>query len=742
MVVSKRFLNLLAVLMRVRSLPLLTSLVPLALLAAACAAPRVTETVRHLTPNLSEERMLDLQVALILGDSATRRQARRADDLEGWLDAWWAQRDPSPGTPENEALLVYRARAKYLVTKFPGTPFGEWPLVWNYFLLYGPADQRGPDFVPWIRPEEAERQRTPSMVLGYLRERLQYGTPEPFQLIIDKDRLVKDPERKIPKVPPSLDGVWATLEDPASSVIERRQALTRLSWYELPMVAERLLAIPDSRWTAMPDVQQSAFTRLARRMAYQHPIEELRRLAAMGAAGAGPAGLMRRAAAPSYSAILFQADLQALSDRQWWLPRNPTRGPHPRLWTDPEGLLADLAQQYRDDDRMTGWDWRGDLNLAMGTPAFLDQRNRLAHYLWGTPEIYGIGTSMLGWVEAVRQEDLLARFVQDVERRDREQRAEADAAAQTLSRALGSSGGGGNQVTDSMLDQLQVLAPPSVFRVSLPENAPHIRLQIDVVAFPAGGDSVEVQASFGIPADDVSFRQTEQGWVTDLKCNLILVDRRLQVRKAMTRQEGYTIGGSGQITGLSFLDVFRFQAAPGSYIAYLSAEDPRTGRQGGVLVSVDLSGMTREGLRVSPILLAADISPAREVGKFTRGDLQILPIPSRQVEAGRDLWCYFELDNLARSDVGDYDWDETYYVIPDTRGEGIVRIHTDEQHTSLQPLARRNIALGLSGLAATYTGPVFLVVQAVDQVSGRQAIGATRFTLLPPVGPPPPGPDR
>jgi hypothetical protein len=345
---------------------------------------------------------------------------------------------------------------------------------------------------------------------------------------------------------------------------------------------------------------------------------------------------------------------------------------------------------------------------------------------------------MLGWVEAVRQDDLLAGFTQEVERRDREQQAEAEAAAQTLSRVLGSTSGSTALVSESMLQQLQVLAPPNVYRVSLPENAPHIRLQIDVVAFPAEGDSVDVQVSFGIPADDVSFRQTEQGWITDLKCNLVLVDRRLQVRKAMTRQEGYTISGSNRIAGLSFLDVFRFPAPPGRYIAYLSAEDPRTGRQGGVLVSVDLSGMTREGLRVSPILLAANISPAQEEGKFTRGNLQILPIPSRQVEAGRDLWCYFELDNLSRSDVGDYDWDETYYVIPDTRGEGIVRIHTDEQHTSLQPLARRNIALGLSGLAATYTGPVFLVVQAVDQVSGRQAIGATRFTLLPPTRPPPP----
>jgi hypothetical protein len=707
------------------------------LLLASCAAPPVAETARRVaSPNLPPDGMLDLQVALLLGDSATRRQARGAEDLEAWLDSWWAGQDPTPSTPENEARQVYRERTRFLIRRFPDTAFGDWPIHWIHFLVYGPPDSRGPEFVPWMRPEE-ERART-SSVFGYLRERFKYGSPAPFQLVIYRDDLIRDATQEVPEVPPSLEGVWELLEDPSSSVIDRRHALTTLSWYELPEVVERLLAIPESRWTTMPDIQQEAFLRLARRLAYRHPTEEIRRLAALGAAGASATGQMRRAAAPAYGEDLFQADIRALSDRQYWLPRSPNRGPHPRIWTDPEGLLSELVVRFRDEDTLTGWDWRGDVHLMLGPPAFLDLRNRQAHFLWGTPEVYGISSTMLGWAEAFRQLDYLGQFVTDVQQRDEAQQQEAEAASRTLSRALGATGGEASVVSESLLQQLQVLAPPNVFRVSLPENAPHVRLQIDIVAFPTEGDSVEVQASFGIPADDVRFEEDSSGWATSLKANLVLVDRQLRVRRAITRQEGYRIGGSGPQEGMSFLDVFRFKAEPGSYIAYLSAEDPRTDRQGGILVSVDLTAMSGEQFRVSPILLAADIRPAAGEDKFNRGDLQILPVPSRQFMPGRDLHVYFELDDLSRSEVGDYSWDESYFIIPDTQGEGIVRIQTGEQHTSLTPLVRRNIAIDLSGLSMAYSGPVFVVVLATDEVSGRQAVGATRFILLPGSEEPPP----
>jgi GWxTD domain-containing protein len=699
-------------------------------LLASCAAPKPVELTQTLAPRIPEERRDDLQITVFLVDSSTRREMRSAEDIGAWLDQYWQAIDPTPGTPRNEALDVYRQRAEWLRDRFTETPFGEWPVRWQIYLRYGLPDAIGPEYIAWRRQNDEGRAQTPSSLTQATRERLRYRSPEPYEFVLREGTIVRDPRQKVPEVPPSLEGDWEVLESPVSSVIDRRQALVDVSWYELTTVAERLLKIPESRLMPLGELRNQAFTRMARRMAYRHGTAGMRRLAALSATGADSRLLLSRAAGTPYSADELRADLERLSERRYRLPRTPGRGPHPDLWTDPEGLFEYLAQTYPGPTRLTGWNWEGDAHLALGPAALMDSRNRIAYYLWGTPEGLGIGETMLGWVEVLRLGDTLSDFVHDVESTAEERRDQASRAAGSLADVLaGSERGGETGSTEVMLRQLQELTPPNVFRAGVPRGADPIPLTMDIVGFPAAGDSVDVQVSFGIPAWELAISEDEQGYATDLRTNLVLVDHQLAVRQAITRQAGYRISGEGDIAKRVFLDTFRFSTASGSYVAYLSAEDPRSGRSGGVLASIDLSSLHSDGLRISPILLATDIQPTSGQGKFVRGDLQILPVPSRQFFYGQDLHFYFEIENLGRSEFGDCIWDESYYIIPEAAGEGIVRINPDDQHTSLQSSARRNMAIDLSSMAETYEGGVYLVVLVIDMVSNRQVVSATHFVL-------------
>jgi GWxTD domain-containing protein len=699
-------------------------------LSTSCAAPKPVELTQTLAPRIPPERRDDLQITVFLADSGTRRAMRGTEDVGAWLDQYWLTNDPTPGTSRNEALDVYRQRADWLRGRFTETPFGEWPVRWQLYLRYGLPDAIGPEYIAWRRQNEAGRAQTPSSLTQATRERLRYRSPESFEIVLREGTVVRDPRQKIPDVPPSLEGDWEVLESPVSSVIDRRQALANVSWYELPVIAERLLKIPESRLMPLGELRGQAFTRLARRMAYRHGTGGTRRLAALSAVGADARLLLSRAAGDPYSAEALRADLERLSERRFRLPRTPGRGPHPDLWTDPEGLFDYLVRTYPGPTRLTGWNWEGDAHLALGPAALMDGRNRIAYYLWGTPEGLGIGETMLGWVEVLRLGDTLSDFVHDVETTAQERREQASDAAANLANVLaGSERGGETGSTEVMLRQLQELTPPNVFRAGIPRGADPIPLTMDIVGFPAGRDSVEVQVSFGIPAWELAIREEEQGYATDLRTNLVLVDHQLAVKHAITRQAGYRISGEGDIAQRVFLDTFRFSTVPGSYVAYLSAEDPRSGRSGGVLASIDLSSLHSEGLRISPIMLATDIQETTDRGKFVRGDLQILPVPSRQFFYGQDLHFYFEIDNLSRSEFGDCIWDESYYIIPEAAGEGIVRINPDDQHTSLQSSARRNMAIDLSSMAETYEGGVYLVVLVIDMVSNRQVVSATHFAL-------------
>jgi GWxTD domain-containing protein len=688
---------------------------------------------RELTPVIPEERRDDLQLTVYLADSATRRAMRRAEDIGAWLDAYWLEQDPTPGTPTNEALEVYRQRAAWLQEKMPEIPFGEWSDNWAVFLQHGTPDAIRPESIPWKRVEDTGLARTPARIIQVDRQEWRYRSPRSYSIVFRESELLRDPRESIPDLPHSLAGDWEALETAGSSAIDRRTALIDLSWYELPEVAERLLAVPANRLLALGvQARNEAFTRLARRIFYRHGTDGAQRLSALAAAGADPALLLSRAASDSYPLEALQSDLIPLSDRRFRIPRTPNRGPHPGVWSDLEGLFERLVRDFPDPNRITGWDWRGDVYLALGPPAVLDTQNRIAYYLWGTPEGLGIGETMFGWVEAVRLNDMLRDFVEEVKMRELRRHEVAQRAAIDVARVLSGSEGSAPDITDEMLRQLNELAPPNVFRAGVPLGGEVLPLTVDVVGFPAGEDSVEVQASFGIPAAAVGIREDNLGYATDLRTNLVLVDYDIQVREAMTRQEGYRIEGGTDPTGRVFLDTFRFKTGTGSYVIYMSAEDPTTNRSGGVLASVELPASGTGKLMISPIMLATEIRPATQTGKFVREGLRILPVPARRFYYGQDLYFYFQVNNLTRSEVGDYVWDEAYYIIPQAAGEGIVRIDPEENHTRLTPSAARSMAVDLSSMAETYEGDVFLVVLLTDMVSGEQAVSATRFSLLVP----------
>lgn len=713
---------------------------------ASCAAPGSNELVQQVTPNVPPERLQEARIAALIGDPSDRRAMRQADDIEEWLDEFWRRRDPTPSTAVNEIVEVYKQRAAYMESKFPELISSGWSEQSVLFLQLGVPDWQGPEFVPWPRPNEEGYDRTlPTAPGSYQWERLTYSTPFEFTLVVEEGSVRKDPNLFNYTDPPSLEGVWDTLENPGATAEQKRQALTRISWYELPDVAERLLNVPPENLSDVDDHYRETLHHLTLRSSYTLESKSIRRLAALIAAGAPPELNLRRAISGEYSAEALTLDLFPLSGRRFILARMPNRGPHPNLWRNPEELLEMLVELFPAPHTLTGWDWRGDLYLAMGAPTFLDMRNRTAHYLWGTPENLGIGDTMLGRVDVVRLYDPLQDFIQEAIRTIQMRRMNADEAASTLSSVLSNStsGGGSTQITNSMLDQLHVLAPPAVYSISVPREVRPIPITTDIVAFPASGDSVEIQATFGIPAISVKMREERDFLITDLRTNLLLVSHELKAIHAESRQQGYVIRAEGGVQGRFFLDTYRFKVPYGSYIAYLSAEDPNSEASGGVVMSVDLVPFATSKLQVSPILLASSIEPTEEEGKFVRGGELILPAPARRFLYGQDLFFYFEVSNLTASDTGGYSCSESLFIIPNDTNEGIITVSPAQDITSLEPSMSRSMGIDLSSLGRTYEGGVFLVILITDQVSGEQAVGATWLSLRHPQEtedrPPPPG---
>ncbi|MFO7769125.1 MAG: hypothetical protein R6W82_09275 [bacterium] len=712
---------------------LLTVLILSAVLSG-CASPPPAEVIEAARPKVPSERLSEVRLTAYLASGRHRAAMRDAEDVGAWLDAYWAERDPLPATEANELLEVYRYRADYLSGRFPDIPFGEWPQPWGIFLRYGLWDARGPEFVTWGRPNEEGIARTPpAWEGGFLRQRFRYGSPENFTLVTLEGELQRQPGLQEPPGPPDLEGVWELLEDPTASVIRKRQALIDLSWYEHPDLIQRLLEVPTERLANVGGLKDEVFQRMSVRSSYRLGTEGARRLAALMAAGGTEEHALRRAAGDSYPATLLDADLDGLAQEQFRLERAAARGPHPLLWRDPEGLLERLARIFPDPDRLTGWDWRGDVYLTLGPPAFLDENGRVAHFLWSTPEVMGIGDTMLGWVQFAVLDDHISSFLQTAMAEAFHRKEGMEEAARTVSSALNRSS---TIDADLIREELSVLAPSGVYRVAIPLGAENLSMTMDAVAFPAEGDSVEFQVSVGLPAGEVTIREGEGGERrTDLRVSVLLTDDRGRPVYGASRQEGYVVEGEGEMEGRFFLDVFRFGMPARPYVIYVSAQDPSSGLAGGLLQFLDVrssaagEGPSEEGLRISPITLATDIRPAEGEGKFIRNGLRILPAPSRSFLYGQDLYFYFEVEGMSESDVGDHVWSETFFIIPDAEGQGIIRLGSEQDRTSIEARASRSLAIDLGALEGTYQGNVFLVVLVEDKVSGERAVAATRLML-------------
>lgn len=674
----------------------------------------------------------DLQIALLLAESEELSRLHSDRAVQKWLDQFWAGKDPTPGTSENEALEIFRQRIKWIESRLPAIPVQEWEEPWKSFLVYGFPVSQGAELTngspPWQKTFYGYQEQP---VPGIIRDRYDFNTPASFTLVFEDTVLVETRGRFPPSIPPLIQNVWSVLEDPTSPEGHKIRALLNLSWYELPSIIERILRIPRENFTLIEEYRDRALHSLAVRGSYLLGQGGIRRIAALRAAGGSYGMVLERILAGTYSQHDLTTDLSALLLTDSDTPNPVAQYLNPRLRFDSDALFTEIIHEYPSQRSLTGWDWRGDVTLAFGKPDWFNVAERTAITLWIEPEEFGVGDVSLGEVEQVQFKDTISRFIQFSAEKFEQRRREAVSATRELTQTLSRGEEGVLPQTNlMMLEQLHIIAPPETYDVEVPAGCRTLPITMDATVFASGPDSLDLQITFGIPARELSILTLNEKRFTELEVCLKLFNREREQVWMSLRQGGYQLEGGIDDPSTMVMDTFRFTFPVGSYVVYLSARDPRKGMNGGVLSSLEVVSGDTSGLKASPILLAGDIQEEEGSGKFHRGGYRVLPAPSRHFIFGYDIHLYFEIMNLQMSEYNDCIWNESYFFIPDAPGEGIIRISTEQDYTRIQPQVSRSLALNTdSGMAGTYEGPVFLVVLVSDKISGKQTVTATRFYI-------------
>ncbi len=140
------------------------------------------------------------------------------------------------------------------------------------------------------------------------------------------------------------------------------------------------------------------------------------------------------------------------------------------------------------------------------------------------------------------------------------------------------------------------------------------------------------------------------------------------------RTDETTIEAAGNRAGEGLLtpDVLKLNLPSGSYRLEVKAQDRLRGRTGIYRQQVDVDPYGEERLQISDLELAWRVVAANGTGKFVKGELNVVPMPSRTFKKGQSVFVYYEIYNLHKDAFGQTNYKVSYAItsrdIPGRKG--------------------------------------------------------------------------
>ena len=131
---------------------------------------------------------------------------------------------------------------------------------------------------------------------------------------------------------------------------------------------------------------------------------------------------------------------------------------------------------------------------------------------------------------------------------------------------------------------------------------------------------------------------------------------------------------SGQAEkGTLMVDQVRAALSPGQYLLGTQVRDPVSRKVQVHKTYVAVSSFRGEALALSDLELAGQIVEVGEqAGKFQKGDLRVVPLPSKIFAKGQPVYLYYEIYNLSRDAFGQTSY-RVEYRLKGVQGMGVIR---------------------------------------------------------------------
>ena len=267
----------------------------------------------------------------------------------------------------------------------------------------------------------------------------------------------------------------------------------------------------------------------------------------------------------------------------------------------------------------------------------------------------------------------------------------------------------------------------------------------DAARFRGDSSQVLVEVYFGIPNWELSFDEgTADGPVARLVRGVSLHD---QVSQQVHRHSAplTLVADAGLDTSRHAYipEIVRISADPGTYRLSVQLLDETSGRSQVYKQELRLLPFGEDYLRLSDIEMATLIRPAQG-GKFDKGEVEVVPNPTRTYYPGQSVFIYYEIYNLKQDTFGATRYRVVYEVQSLDQVSVVARILSGlGQLLGVRQDTSEKVAIEYehAGEAATDYGYLeldlsrsdpgeqILRIRIADEVTGQSTEATTTFTI-------------
>lgn len=192
---------------------------------------------------------------------------------------------------------------------------------------------------------------------------------------------------------------------------------------------------------------------------------------------------------------------------------------------------------------------------------------------------------------------------------------------------------------------------------------PPLEFYYDLAGFRALDGQTTLEVYFGIPPEQVKVAQQDNSAFMQVQCALALANAdHTSIYRTASQHSYQILNPSPPTRGVFLPELLKMQAPPGRYELQVQIKDLISGHTGIYRQSVQLKDYPDHTLQISDIQLAAAITDSGSIDKFRKGDVWVVPMPTRNYREPQKLYAYYEVYNLKKNTFGQTRFSVRYLV--------------------------------------------------------------------------------